>query len=188
MKKEDEIKALSSEGEETATVEGLARLNSLTSEEAFALLLACCGSTRWAEKMVDSRPFHEARSLFESADRVWWGLGREDWLEAFRSHPKIGERKAARETGAEASRWSEEEQKQARVARAETLDALAEANRVYEERFGYIFIVCATGKSSDEMLAILKRRLANEPDTELCVAAEEQRRITRLRLQKLLGH
>jgi 2-oxo-4-hydroxy-4-carboxy-5-ureidoimidazoline decarboxylase len=163
------------------------RLNALTSADATARLFECCGSTRWAESVAAARPFADARQLFEEADRAWWRLNREDWLEAFRGHPKIGESKASRATGADAQRWSEEEQARARGAESATLEALAEGNGAYEERFGYIYIVCATGKSAAEMLDILNRRLSNEPDTELCVAAEEQRRITRLRLQKLLN-
>jgi OHCU decarboxylase len=166
--------------------EALEHLNALSREEASAELLKCCGSTRWALSMSNERPFLDSQVLFETADRVWHGLGREDWLEAFRSHPKIGERKAARETGEDARRWSEEEQKGTRAAEREVMDALAEANRIYEQRFGHIFIVCATGKSAPEMLALLRRRLDNDSETELKVAAEEQRRITGLRLEKLL--
>ena len=166
--------------------QALEHLNALPVEEASAELLKSCGSTRWARAMCEERPFRDTRALADAADRVWLGLGREDWLEAFRSHPKIGERRAARETGEGARRWSEEEQEGARDAGGDVLDALAEANREYERRFGHIFIVCATGKSAAEMLALLRRRLANDPDTELRVAAEEQRRITRLRLEKLL--
>ena len=125
--------------------------------------------------------------MIEAAERIWWGLTSDDWLEAFRSHPKIGEKKPVRETGEGAQRWSEEEQATARAAASATLDALAEANQSYEQRFGHIFIVCATGKTSEEMLETLRRRLSNDPGTELCVAAEQQRRITLLRLRKLLA-
>lgn len=166
--------------------DGLARLNSLPDEEATAELLKCCGASRWARQMAGRRPFTDERELLEAADLVWWRLGREDWLEAFRSHPKIGGRKAERETGEEARRWAEDEQRGARDAGADVLDSLREANLGYEERFGHIFIVCATGKRADEMLSLLIRRLSNDQETELCVAAEEQRRITRLRLRKLL--
>ena len=166
--------------------EALRRLNSLPREEAAAELLKCCGSTRWAEAMTEERPFVDERALLETADRVWRGLGREDWLEAFRSHPKIGERKAARETGEGARRWSEEEQSGTRDAGGDVLAELAAANREYEEKFGHIFIVCATGKSAAEMLALLRQRLGNDAETELRVAAEEQRRITQLRLKKSL--
>ena len=170
--------------------QGIARLNALSSEEAQAELLKCCGSTNWARRMARQRPFPSGadamRRLLDSADRVWWDLGREDWLEAFSQHPSIGEKVAAKEASAETRRWSEEEQSGTRSAREQVLAALAKANRAYEQRFGYIFIVCATGKSSEEMLALLEQRLQNDPAAELRMAAEEQRRITHLRLQKLL--
>ena len=170
--------------------QGIARLNALSSEEAQAELLKCCGSTNWARRMTQQRPFPTGgdamRRLLDSADRVWWDLGREDWLEAFSRHPKIGEKAAAKDASAETRRWSEEEQSGTRSAREQVLAALAKANRAYEQRFGYIFIVCATGKSSEEMLALLQQRLQNDPAAELRMAAEEQRRITHLRLQKLL--
>jgi len=170
--------------------QGIARLNALSMEEAQAELLKCCGSTNWARRMTQQRPFPTGgdamRRLLDSADRVWWDLGREDWLEAFSRHPKIGEKAAAKDASAETRRWSEEEQSGTRSAREQVLAALAKANRAYEQRFGYIFIVCATGKSSEEMLALLQQRLQNDPAAELRMAAEEQRRITHLRLQKLL--
>ena len=168
-------------------MDGLEEFNRLAREDAVARLLKCCGSTRWAERVADARPFRSFEELLQEADRVWRSLGKDDWLEAFRSHPKIGERKAERETGREAARWSEQEQSGTRDASAHVLSSLAEANREYEERFGHIFIVCATGKSADEMLALLRARLPNDADTELRVAAEEQRRITHLRLEKSLG-
>ncbi len=170
--------------------QGIARLNALSMEEAQAELLKCCGSTNWARRMAQQRPFPTGgdamRRLLDSADRVWWDLGREDWLEAFTRHPRIGEKAAAKDASAETRRWSEEEQSGTRSAREQVLAALAKANRAYEQRFGYVFIVCATGKSSEEMLALLQQRLQNDPAAELRMAAEEQRRITHLRLQKLL--
>jgi len=170
--------------------QGIARLNALSSEEAQAELLKCCGSTNWARRMAQQRPFPSGgdamRRLLDSADRVWWDLGREDWLEAFTRHPRIGEKAAAKDASAETRRWSEEEQSGTRSAREQVLAALAKANRAYEQRFGYVFIVGATGKSSEEMLALLQQRLQNDPAAELRMAAEEQRRITHLRLQKLL--
>jgi OHCU decarboxylase len=170
----------------TDVPKALARLNSLPGVEAEAELLKCCGSTRWARLVAAGRPFRDAAELFETADRVWAEAGADDWLEAFRAHPRIGERKAADGVSEQSRRWSEREQSGAGGAAPETLAALAEGNRAYEERFGFIFIVCATGKSADEMLALLEARLSHEPAAELRVAAEEQRRITRLRLQKLL--
>jgi OHCU decarboxylase len=164
----------------------LSRLNSLPLAEARAEFLKCCGSTRWAEEVAARRPYASADGLEETAERVWWELSSADWLEAFRAHPKIGERKAAAAVSEQARGWSEREQAGAAGARADTRQALAEGNRAYEERFGFIFIVCATGKTADEMLALLEARLGNERATELRVAAEEQSKITRLRLRKLL--
>ena len=162
------------------------KLNRLSAEEARAALLACCGSARWADAVAALRPFWDVGQLLNIAGRVWRELKAEDWLEAFRAHPKIGESEAEKETGAEARRWAEGEQARAREASDETRDALASANREYEGRFGFIFIVCAAGRSAEEMLAALRARLANDPETELRVAAGEQWRITELRLKKFL--
>src|ERR687890_489348 len=118
-------------------IEGpIGKLNRLSTEEARAALLACCGSTRWADAVAALRPLWDVGQLLNIAGRVWRELPREDWLEAFRAHPKIGESRPQRETGAEARAWSEGEQSRAREASDETLDALSEANREYEERFG----------------------------------------------------
>lgn len=165
----------------------IGKLNRLLAEEARAALLACCGSTRWADAVTALRPFWDVGQLLNLAGRIWRELPREDWLEAFRAHPKIGESKAQQETGAEALAWAQGEQSRTREASHETLDALAEANRAYEERFGFIFIVCATGKTAEEMLALLRGRIDNDPETELRVAAGEQGRITELRLRKFLN-
>ena len=135
--------------------------------------------------MAGERPFHDLPALLAKADAVWWALDAEDWLEAFSRHPKIGEKESERRQAEEARQWSEAEQAGTHAADEETKLALAAANREYERKFGYIYIVCATGKTADEMLAILKERLQNDADRELRVAAEEQRRITHLRLQKL---
>ena len=166
--------------------ENLARLNALDAAEAERELLKCCGSTEWARALAAQRPFGEPRELAAAADEIWWSLGERDWLEAFAAHPKIGGKRAAREQGAQSATWSEQEQSGARDAEQATLDELAEANRAYEEKFGHIFIVCATGKSADEMLALLRARLPNDAATELRNAAEEQSKITKLRLEKLL--
>jgi OHCU decarboxylase len=165
----------------------LDRLNSLSPGEAELEFLKCCGSRNWARRMVDQRPFATVDELRHEADRLWLSLAPPDWLEAFQSHPKIGEQQAAQPTAAEERVWAEQEQSGVQNATHDTMQALAEGNRSYEEAFGYIFIVCATGKSSEEMLAILVSRLNNDPENELLVAAEEQRKITRLRLKKLLS-
>jgi OHCU decarboxylase len=165
----------------------LEQLNALPPEQAEQEFLKCCGCRNWARSLTDARPFADAATLFQKADSVWWSLRDEDWLEAFRAHPKIGEQKAAATQSEQARSWSAEEQSGVHDAANETKAALAAGNREYERRFGFIFIVCASGKTSAEMLALLKGRLQNDPETELRVAAEEQRKITRLRLEKLLN-
>jgi OHCU decarboxylase len=167
-------------------MKGLERLNALSQVDAANQLLRCCGSIRWAKGMAVKMPFHDFQQLLAESDSIWSSLKQEDWLEAFSSHPKIGEKKTALTQSSESRQWSEDEQSGARSASRETLSKLAELNKAYEKRFGYIFIICATGKDSDEMLAALRERLQNDPDTEIRVAAEEQRRITHLRLAKLL--
>jgi OHCU decarboxylase len=167
-------------------VSGLARLNALPASAAEAELLTCCGSRGWARRMVVLRPFAGGDALFDAADVVWWALDREDWLEAFRSHPRIGERKAEAGQTQREQGWSRGEQAGMDAAAEVTRRALADGNRAYEERFGHIYLVCATGRSADELLSILTDRLRNEPDAELRVAAGEQAKITRLRLRKLL--
>jgi OHCU decarboxylase len=163
------------------------RLNHLPADEASAALLDCCGSARWAREVAALRPFRDVDELLDACARVWFGLDQDDWLEAFRSHPRIGERKAEVRVSVDARRWSEGEQSRARDASAETRAALAAANREYEEKFGFIFIVCATGKAAAEMLDICRRRLKNEREAELRVAASEQWRITELRVRKFLS-
>ena len=165
----------------------LKELNSLTSVAADEEFLKCCGSMHWARQMSDARPFGDLDHLTKEADLIWWSLGEEDWLEAFRAHPKIGERKAATDQSQQAQTWSAHEQSGVANAARETVDELAQQNREYEARFGFIFIVCATGKSPEEMLTILQARIGNDRREELLIAAEEQRKITRLRLEKLLS-
>ncbi|HEV2130750.1 MAG TPA: 2-oxo-4-hydroxy-4-carboxy-5-ureidoimidazoline decarboxylase [Longimicrobiaceae bacterium] len=166
--------------------ERLSWLNALPDLEAQAELLRCCGSIRWARQVAQARPFASFEELLEVADGMWWSLDAEDWLEAFRAHPRIGEKKPAAGEPAGTERWSAQEQSGMQRSRDEVRAALARGNQEYEERFGHIFLVCATGKSGEGMLALLQERLGNDPETELRVAAEEQRKITHLRLEKLL--
>ena len=154
--------------------------------EAESVFCECCGSHEWARGMTAGRPFAMLENLFESADRIWWSLTSADHLEAFAAHPKIGSKQAAKKQQARSAVWSEGEQSQVDSAAANVLDKLTEANRLYEEKFGFIFIVCATGKSADEMLAIAQARLGNSKQTEMRIAADEQRKITAIRLNKLL--
>jgi OHCU decarboxylase len=165
----------------------LARLNSLDPGQAEKEFLKCCGSGEWAKRMIVERPFEDFDDLIAKADHVWWLLEPQDWLEAFRSHPKIGQKKPEQQTSAESQTWSEQEQSGTRSSTRQTAEALAALNNVYEEKFGHIFIICATGKTSDEMLAILRLRLENNPDEELRNAAAEQAKITALRLKKLVA-
>jgi OHCU decarboxylase len=136
--------------------------------------------------MAEARPFHDLQALLAGADSIWWALEKEDWLEAFSRHPKIGEKESERAQVTVARNWSEQEQRGAHSADEETRRALADANREYAQKFGYIYIICATGKTAGEMLSILNERLHNDADKEIRMAAEEQRRITHLRLQKML--
>jgi OHCU decarboxylase len=164
----------------------LAWLNSLTAEEAANELLQCCGSKRWVAEMAKGRPYATLETLITAAHETWWSLDETDWLEAFRSHPKIGEKKAAGKVSAQSQQWSGQEQSGVAGAPNETTDALAALNRTYEQKFGFIFIICATGKTSDEMLTALRERLEHDRETELPIAAAEQSKITELRLKKLL--
>lgn len=152
-------------------------LNALDEDGATAAFLRCCGSSRWARQMTGARPFGDAEAMRRSADAFWRALDPADWLEAFAAHPRIGQ------TG---TGWSKQEQAGTEQAGESTRRRLAEANRTYEARFGHIFIVCATGKTADEMLALLERRLRHDSGDELRVAADEQRQITQLRLAKLI--
>jgi OHCU decarboxylase len=161
-------------------------LNALGRAEAEQALLQCCGSSRWAREVAAGRPYENVEALITHANEIWKSLDPADWLEAFRSHPKIGEKKAAASISEKSRQWSGQEQSGVSNASRETVDSLATLNRVYEEKFGFIFIICATGKTSEEMLAALRERLENDATRELTIAAAEQGKITELRLRKLL--
>jgi 2-oxo-4-hydroxy-4-carboxy-5-ureidoimidazoline decarboxylase len=164
----------------------ISELNSLPAADARLELLRCCGSRHWADAMVARRPFADEAAILAAADELWSQATRDDCLEAFAAHPKIGGDLAElRRKFAHTATWSSQEQGGLSSASEATIQRLAELNRVYDERFGHIFIVCATGKSAAEMLAILESRLGNRPDDELRIAAEEQRKIMHLRLEKL---
>lgn len=164
----------------------LAELNMLQGEAARKEFERCCGAHAWVAAMLEARPFADRASLHAAAAHAASGLSRGDWLEAFAHHPRIGDVAALREKFAATAAWASAEQGGAAGAPDTVLEALARGNRAYEQRFGYIFIVCASGKRADEMLAVLESRLPNDPDRELDVAAAEQMKITRLRLDKLL--
>ena len=164
---------------------GLDRLNALEEAKAFAELLRCCGSRRWAGRMAGLRPFDSEAALLEAADSVWMGLDVADRLEAFAAHPRIGDLDSLRVRFASTASWASHEQSGVSAAGDSTLRALADGNRDYEAKFGHIFIVCATGKSAGEMLTLLRERLGNDPEAERAVASEEQAKIARIRLRKL---
>jgi|ERR1700730_1523822 len=165
----------------------LGRWNHLPAEAAFSEILSCCGSRAWAEGMVRRRPLSDKATLIAASDEIWLGLAESEWMEAFSSHPRIGESGVAQSSGAQPAAWSAQEQREAAAAGDAVRMALAEANQKYERRFNHIFIVCATGKSGPEILEILQRRLQNDKETELHEAAEQQRQITQIRLEKWLS-
>ena len=164
-------------------VKVLARWNFLSSAAAVNEILPCCGSRAWAAAMVARRPLPEESALLAASDEIWRSLAEADWLEAFRSHPRIGE---SRPGESQSVAWSTQEQRGVVDADDGARVALADGNRTYERRFNRIFIVCATGKSSSEMLALLKWRMTNDAERELPIAVGEQRKITGLRLAKLV--
>jgi len=161
---------------------GSQTINTASPEAARTILLRACGSTRWVERMMQRRPFgNDARLLF-AARNEWFGLTEADWLEAFAHHPRIGDRASLAARFPATHDLSAKEQAGIGGANADVLAALAEANERYFDRFGFVFVVCASGKSAEEMLALLQARLRNDRSAELRIAAEEQARITALRL------
>jgi OHCU decarboxylase len=180
----EQFTASHARGEKAAKV--LARWNSLQPEKAAAEVLPCCGSKSWAREMATRRPILGEAALLTACDEVWKNLSEADWLEAFRSHPRIGDSHAPAFAPPRSAAWSGEEQRKVGAAGDDIKAALAAGNRAYEQKFNRIFIVCATGKSAPEILAILERRLRNDETTELLEAAEEQRQIAQLRLKKWL--
>ncbi|MGH9757651.1 MAG: allantoicase [Candidatus Acidiferrales bacterium] len=164
----------------------LDRFNELAARQAARALLDCCGSKRWVSRMLEIRPFATVEELLEAADKIWKAMDRKEQRAAFGHHPPIAGKKAGRKQSAKARRWSRGEQSRALQGETETLAVLAAANQAYHAAFGHVYLVCATGKSSEEILKTLRQRLSNDPETEWRIAAEEQRKITRLRLEKLL--
>lgn len=161
-------------------------LNALPEEGARAALARCCGSSLWVQRMMTARPYAVDQALFDVAEGTWWELRAEDWLEAFSHHPRIGERIPDGPAVTEELSWAVSEQAGMDRAGGDVHEALVAGNIEYEERFGHVFLICATGRSGEEMLAALRSRLGNDPEDELRVAAGEQARITRLRLEKLV--
>lgn len=160
--------------------------NKLSKEKAFEELFKCCGCKAWAQNLTDFRPFETKVDLLRLSDMNWITCEMEEGLEAFAHHPKIGDLKSLEKKFASTKEWASGEQAGVDEATHKTLKGLAEGNSQYEKKFGYIFIVCATGKTAEEMLALLKARLMNDPTTEIRIAMSEQNKITHIRLNKLI--
>ena len=165
----------------------LIELNNLDSSKRKEALSKCCGSTVWIEKMSMNFPVHDSEELFEKAEKIWYSCNEKDWKEAIQYHPKIGDINSLKEKFSGTAHWATKEQSGVLEASQTVLESLARANTQYENKFGYIFIVCATGKSAEEMLHMLESRLGNKPEVEIKNSMEEQNKITKIRLQKLLS-
>ena len=164
----------------------LHELNTLPRQQLIEELTKCCGSASWVNGMLPFIPADDMIELLEDAEEQWWQCNEEDWKEAFSHHPKIGDVESLTKKFASTAQWAVGEQSAVNIASKETIEALAGGNRLYEEKFGYIFIVFATGKSAEEMLMLLQSRLINSPEEEIQIAADEQNKITKLRIEKLL--
>jgi len=163
----------------------IAEFDHLDAEKKRAALTKCCGSSAWVNQMLTEFPVEDLVELLEAAEAQWYQCNEADWLEAFTHHPKIGDIDALREKFANTADWAAGEQSAAADAPDEILQELSKGNKLYEDKFGYIFIVCASGKSAKEMLQLLEERLSNNPAEEIKIAMEEQNKITKLRLEKL---
>lgn len=164
----------------------IAELNQLDANVLREEFTKCCGASAWTNGMILRRPFATKDALLKAADEVWNETNENDWLEAFLHHPKIGDLKSLEKKFATTSKLAGSEQASVNSASQDVLEALAKGNAAYENKFGFIFIVCATGKSASEMLELLNTRIHNDKQTELKIAAAEQHKITHLRLQKLV--
>lgn len=164
----------------------LAWLNDLPQSEAEAAFLACCGSIAWARRMAEARPFHMLEDLFETATRAWASLSRTDLLEAFADHLPIGSEKMVSDQKEQAATWSAGMRSGIEITEDTIQAQLVEVTRLYEDKFGFIFILCAGEKTTDEVLAICRARLGNSVETELKIASNEQLKITEIELNKLL--
>ncbi|HMH20555.1 MAG TPA: 2-oxo-4-hydroxy-4-carboxy-5-ureidoimidazoline decarboxylase [Puia sp.] len=179
----------------------IAELNNLDKDQLRAELTKCCGAAAWVDRMLGAFPAADLQALLVAAEKAWYSCEEKDWLEAFRHHPRIGDihslaekygdagsaKGAVPPPGSGTEQWAASEQAGVNTASQEVLMELADGNRIYEEKFGYIFIVCATGMSAMEMLALLKGRLMNAPGAEINMAMMEQNKITKIRLEKLVS-
>ena len=159
--------------------------NTLPKDELVKQLMQCCGSKAWVERMLKNIPAEDMVEVLEDAEEEWWKCSSEDWKEAFSHHPKIGDLSKENKSEA-AANLAAKEQSGVANASMDILEKLKSANKAYEDKFGYIFIVFASGKSAEEMLTILNMRLQNSPETEIEIAADEQNKNTKARLEKLL--
>jgi 2-oxo-4-hydroxy-4-carboxy-5-ureidoimidazoline decarboxylase len=164
----------------------LHEFNILPKQQLIGELTRCCSSSAWVHKMLPFIPADDMVELLEDAEEQWWKCSQDDWKEAFAHHPKIGDTASLKKRFTSTAQWASGEQSGVGGASEKTMVELVEANKRYEEKFGYIFIVCATGRSAEEMLVLLQERLSNDPATEIEIAADEQNKITKLRLEKLL--
>ena len=162
-------------------------LNHLDKHQVFGELFKCCGSTTWANSLMEKRPFIDLNDLIKKSDACWDLCSEQDGLEAFTHHPKIGDVSELEKKFASTKEWAGNEQASVSNAKQSTLEALAKGNKDYEQKFGFIFIVCATGKSAQEMLDLLNSRIHNALQVELKIAMGEQNKITKIRLEKLLS-
>jgi len=159
----------------------LSSFNNLDKETVAKKLFSCCGSRKWVSLMMETFPYESGKTMVEKATVAWYDkCDKEDWLESFTHHPKIGDRKSLSE------KFAGKEQESVASASGEIIEALAKANKEYEKKFGFIFIVCATGKSASEMLQLLNDRLRNDKEAELNIAMAEQHKITLLRFKKII--
>jgi 2-oxo-4-hydroxy-4-carboxy-5-ureidoimidazoline decarboxylase len=165
------------------TLEAFNQLSKKTLKEQ---LTHCCGSSVWVREMMKHVPFKNMEDLLKWSDELWLATSQEDWREAFLHHPKIGDIESLQKKFASTAQWAEGEQGAVKQASEDTIKALAQGNSLYEQKFGFIFIICATGKSANEMLSLLQARLPNSMEEELKTAMLEQQKITQLRLRKLL--
>lgn len=164
----------------------LAALNSLPLPQLKEALRQCCGAAAWVTRMSERFPVKDTAALFDAAGNIWQTCTEADWKEAFSHHPRIGDLASLKQKYAATAQWAAGEQAAVQQASESILEELATGNRQYLEKFGYIFIVCATGKSAAEMLHLLKERLPHTPEEEIRVAMAEQEKITKIRLEKLL--
>ncbi len=165
----------------------LNELNQLNYDEAAAALTKCCGSSNWVSEMIRNGPYDSEEAFFKAAEKTWFYCFENDWLEAFKHHPKIGDIASLEKKFGSTREWAGDEQQTVQIADQQVLERLAELNKQYEEKFGFIFIVYATGKAAEEMLVLLEERMGNDYQHELQIAMGEQHKITMLRLKKLLS-